>query len=297
MQMRRLIYPLALAALAVALVPAATATTSKTVAVSITRSAFVPKSVTVTFGDAVKWTNNDTIKHEVRCTKCPFTSPVLNPGDSFTHKFKTIGKFGINDPLHTKLKGMVSVIGGPKSVTLTATPTRFKYGGLTMLSGQISSAKSGHTVALLSEECGSGSFAQAATTTTTAGGTFSFTQTPVKNTAYKAKWSAAVSPTVNVYVRPRIKLAKIGSHKYRVKVKAATSFVGKHVVFQRRTASGTWTKVKRVTLKTSSTVGTTAATKATFRSKIHHHKKVRMLMKPSQAGPCYIGNHSNVIRS
>jgi plastocyanin len=296
MQMRRLIYPLALAALAVALVPAATATSSKTVAVSITRPGFVPKSVTVTFGDSVKWTNNDTIKHQVRCTKCPFTSPVLNPGDSFTHKFKTIGKYGITDPLHTKLKGTVSVIGGPKSVTLTATPTKFKYGVSTMLSGQISSGKSGHTVALLSEECGAGSFAQAGSTTTTTGGAFSFMQTPVKNTAYEAKWSGTTSPTVNVYVRPRIKLAKIGSHKYRVKVKAAASFVSKHVVFQRRTG-GTWVKVKRVTLKTSSTAGTTATTKATFRSRIHHHKKVRMLMKPSQAGPCYIGNHSNVIKT
>src|SRR5437867_9703 len=103
--MRKMLFAALLAALAVGLVPAATATTSKTVAVSITKNAFVPRAVTVNVGDTVKWTNADTQTHQVACGKCPFTSPVLNAGDTYSHMFKTKGKFAIRDPLHTKIKG------------------------------------------------------------------------------------------------------------------------------------------------------------------------------------------------
>jgi len=77
------------------------------------------------------------------------------------------------------------------------------------------------------------------------------------NTTYEAKWGTATSKAVKVKVRPRIRLAKIGSHKYSVRVKAAKPFAGKYVLFQKRTATGTWVKVKMVTLKSVSTIGTT----------------------------------------
>lgn len=295
--MRKTLFVGLLAALAVALVPAATATTAKTVSVSITRTAFVPKSVTIKVGDAVKWTNTDTVNHRVACTKCPFTSPVLKPGNTYTYTFTKAGKFAVHDPLHTKIKGTVTVQAGPKSVTLTVAPKAIKYLQSTTLSGHISPGKSGQHVVILGRECGQAAFSTVGTLTTGAGGAFTLTVTPKMKTVYQARWNTVMSTQVPVLVRPRIKLAHLTGHKYRVKVKAARSFVGKRVVFQKKTASGTWVKVKRVTLKTETTVGSTIISKATFKSRIRHGKKVRILLKSKQAAPCYLGNHSNTITS
>lgn len=294
--MRRLIYPLAIAAFAVVLVAAATATTSKTVAVSITNTGFVPKTVSILVGDSVKWTNTSTQNQQVTCAKCPFTSPVLSPGSSYTYTFKTAGKYPIDDPLHTNISGSVTATSGPRSLTLAASPRTVKYGGSTLLSGTISSGKSGQKVRILSEECGQSGFTHTATATTVTAGKYSITQKPSMNTAYQAKWSTA-SKTVSVHVRPSIDLRTVGKHRFRVRVKAAKAFIGKQVLFQKRTAAGRWVKVKRVKLKTAATVGATTTTKATFKSRIRQRKKVRILMKSGQVAPCYVGGHSNVIRS
>lgn len=292
--MQKVLCTALLAVLAVVIVPAATANTSTTSAVSITNAAFVPKSVTIQIGDSVRWTNNSTVTQQVSCAKCSFTSPVLNAGASYTYTFKTAGNFPITDPLHSKIKGTVIVNAGP-TVTLSATPAAVVFGGSTALSGKISSDKSPQSVEILGKDCGQTVFTHVATTTTSAG-KYSVTQAPTMNTAYEAKWATTTSAAITVHVRPRIALAKIAPHKFRVRVKAATSFVGKTVVFRKLTALG-WVQVKLVTLKTASIVGATTITKATFRSKIRPGRKVRITMPSSQAAPCYIGGRSNVIVS
>jgi plastocyanin len=294
--MRKTILAALLAALAVGLVPAATATTATTVAVSITRNAFVPKAVTINVGDSVKWTNKDTRRHQVSCSKCPFTSGVLNPGGSFTHTFKTAGKFAIVDPLHAKIKGSVTV-KATNEVSLVAKPRVIKYLQSTILSGTVGTGKSGEHVSILSKKCGETAYSRLTTLTTGTDGIYTLKQTPGMNTAYEAKWKTSTSKTRAVGVRPRIKFAKIGSHKYRVRVKAAQSFVGKRVVFQKLTAAMTWTRVKRVTLTKLAVFGSTDVSSKSFKVRIRHGKTVRMLLKPSQAAPCYLGNHSRSLKS
>lgn len=293
--MRKMILAALFAALAVGLLPAAASTTAKTVNVSITKNAFVPKSVTVNVGDSVKWTNSDTQNHQVSCAKCPFTSPVLKPNDTFTHVFHTAGKFTIRDPLHTKLKGTVTV-NASNSVTLFAKPKVVKYLSSTTLSGTVGSGKANENVVFLSKACGETTFSHITTQKTGTNGRFALKQTPTKNTVYQVKWNTA-SNEQSVRVRPRIKFAKIGSHKYRVRVKAAQSFVGKRVVFQKLSPAMNWVKVKRVKLKKLVTIGTTDVSSASFKVKIRHGKTVRMQMKSSQAAPCYISGHSRTLTS
>jgi plastocyanin len=294
--MRKTLFVGLLAALAVALVPAATATPAKTVAVSITRTAFMPKNLTINVGDAVKWTNKDTLKHQVACAKCPFTSPVLNAGGTYSYTFTKAGKFAVHDPLHTKIKGTITV-QAPKGVTLTATPGVTKYLQSTTLSGRISSGRSGQHVVILERGCGQTGFSTVETVTTSTNGTFSLSDIPKLKTEFKAKWNTVTSTLTQVLVRPRLRLAHLTGHKFRVKVKAARSFVGTRVIFQKKTATGSWVKVKRVTLKTQTIAGFTITSKSNFKSKIRHGKKVRILLKSKQAAPCYLGNHSNTVRS
>ncbi len=263
--MRKNLILLPLVAIAIAITPAATADTAATVAVSITKAAFVPKNATATVNDTVKWTNNDTATHQVVCQKCPFTSPIKAAGPS---------------------------------VTLAAKPATVTYGAATTLSGKVSNNAAGEKVVVLGQECGKPVFSSIGTVNTIGGGKFSTTAMPAKNTTYQAKWKMSTSPNVAVKVRPLVRLAKLASHKYRARVRAAESFNGKLVVFQRwSTAKRTWVKVRAVVLKSIGTVGTTQISGRTFRSTVRAGLKVRILLRTSQVAPCYVGGTSNVIKS
>jgi len=288
---------LLLAALTVALVAAATAASATTTVVSITAKGFIPKNVSITAGDTVKWINNDTKSEQVKCKKCSFTSPVLAPAGTHSYTFKTVGKFAITDPLNNKFKGTVTVKAPSPSVTLTAKPRTVKYLAATTLSGAYSSKQANQNVVVVGKACGAKTFTKITTTKTGTGGTFSVKQAPTMNTAYQAKIVTATSLPVTVKVQPTIQLTKIGRHKFRVLVNAAQSFVGKTVLFQRRKATGRWVTVKKVTLKTAATSGATTISKKSFKSGIHRGRRVRITMTLRQTAPCYAPSRSNVIRS
>jgi plastocyanin len=78
--------------------------------VSITRTAFRPASVTVVAGEAVTWTNNDTVSHQVVANDGSFSSPVLAGKQSFSHVFRTGGSFTYHDGVRSGLRGTVAVI-------------------------------------------------------------------------------------------------------------------------------------------------------------------------------------------
>ena len=287
---------LLLAVLAAALAAVAPATSATTTVVSITGAGFVPKNLSVTAGDTVKWVNNNTKNEQVACAKCVFTSPVLTPTSSYSFTFKTAGKFTITDPLHNKTKGTVTVNAPAPGFSLKASPRTLKYLANTTLSGTIPSKQSNQHVVLLGKACGAAVFTNVTTAKTGTGGTFSVTRAPTMNTAYEAKAGTATSPPLQVNVQPGIQLAKAGKHKFRVLVNAASSFVGKSVLFQRK-AGGRWASVKKVTLKTATTSGPTTISKKTFTSTIRHGHRVRITMTLHQTAPCYAGSSSNAIRS
>jgi plastocyanin len=81
---------------------AAVAVQNKTVAVAITKVGFVPKQVSIQTGDAVKWTNNDTVNHQVVSQAAGLASPILKPDDTFTFTFEKAGRFTVVDALDSK---------------------------------------------------------------------------------------------------------------------------------------------------------------------------------------------------
>jgi plastocyanin len=288
---------LLLAAVSSALVGASTAISATTTTVSITAAGFVPKNVTVTQGDTVKWVNNDTKNQQVACATCKFTSPVLKPTDSYSYTFNTVGKFNITDPLSNKIKGVVTVKAPGATVSLTAKPGTVKYLAATTLSGTYSTQQANQSVTLLGKACGAKAFTKITTAKTGTGGTFSITDKPTMNTAYQAKVGTVTSKNVTVKVQPTIQLTKLGHRKFSVAVSAATTFAGKQVLFQKRTSNGHFLTVKKVTLSATTTSGTTTVTSKTFKSRIRHHRRVRVSMPLSQTAPCYAASHSNLVRS
>jgi len=82
--------PSVLAALAVALVPASGAATTRTV--TIGGGGFSPRTISIVAGDTVVWRNGDSHNHQVVASNGAFASPVLRPGKAYAFTFTTAGR-------------------------------------------------------------------------------------------------------------------------------------------------------------------------------------------------------------
>jgi plastocyanin len=282
--------------------PAATA--SKTV--RITHAGYQPTSVSITVGDAVVFTNSDTVAHTVRFNPttgihCSRATPlVLQPGQSATCTFQSAGKFNFSDPAQKgKIwRGTVTVAKAPL-VSLAVTPKVVVYGRQVTLSGTLASQQAGESLQLLAQQCGEAAPTPLATLTTTTAGAFSYQAQPLKQTVYTVKFKNFTGSAATVKVRPRLRLVKLAPHRYSLRVFAAQSFAGKYATFQRyRSALRRWVKVKRVFLRANRTgVAPTVITSAKFRSRIKAGLRVRVVLGQTQVGSCYLAGRSNTIRS
>ncbi len=296
----------ALAALSLVIAAPASA---NTVTMAITKSGYVPKTVSIAAGDAVTFANQDTVAHQVAIKgKAAFTCTtglVLQPGQSTTCTFPTAGTYSVSDPNHkgAAFKGTITVAGAPApAISLQSVPRVVTYGGSVTLSGQLSNGQTGQTLTVLAMECGSTAFKQVTTTMTTANGAYTVSVRPVKNTTYQLRLRNSRSAGVLVKVRPKLALRKLSRGRYSVKALAAESFAGKAVLFQRYVRlTGRWITVKTVLLKAGPTVALpinpTTVSQAVFRARVKARLRVRAIMTQAQAGSCYVAGRSNVILS
>ena len=284
----------ALAATAILLVPSAL---SATRTVDITAAGFTPDRLTIDFGDTVIWTNKDTSNHQVLADQSAFpSSPVLAPGQSYSHTFARSGNFRYTDPLNRSRRGTIVVRTG---VSVAAAPLQVIYGQATSLSGRVSSAASGETVTIDAMECGKTTFARVASATSGANGAWSLAAKPTLNTTYRAQWRNATSAQVVAKVAPAVRLRRVRRGQFSASVTGAQSFVGKYVVLQRfATRARSWKTVKRVTLRTAKAgVAPTVTTSAGFRSRVAPRTRLRLLLIQSQAGTCYAPGRSAAVRA
>lgn len=281
---------------------------AKTVTVTITPNGYVPNSVTIDAGDTVQFINSDTVAHQVAfksvagvtCTRNPL---VLQPGQTASCTFRTAGKYDYSDPnvRGNTFRGTVTVGPGQPpgalSVALSARPLVVVYGGVTALTGSISTKKQGEAVQIFAQRCGQAAATTIGTVTTATAGAFAFQTKPLDRTIYTARAKNATSNAVTVNVRPRLRLAKLAPSRYRVRVFAATSFAGKVAIFQRYNAAlRRWVKVKLVVLRPSTAgIAPTVVSVSTFRARIKPRVRVRVVLPRTQTGPCYVAGRSNAI--
>ncbi|MFI9383778.1 plastocyanin/azurin family copper-binding protein [Kutzneria sp. NPDC052558] len=100
---------------------------SAAIAVDIKNYAFTPASITVSPGDTVTWTNEDTAPHTVTVTSGPvkFASPTLQQGQTFSYTFTQAGTYSYYCAVHPDMKATVTVQGAtppPPTSTTTAPP-------------------------------------------------------------------------------------------------------------------------------------------------------------------------------
>ncbi len=300
--MRKILLLAAVTALVVAVGTAA----AKTVTVTITKNGFVPSSAALVQGDTLQFTNNDTVAHQVTFkpttgVTCSPTPLVLQPGASGSCTFRSTGNFAYSDP-NTRgntFRGTVRVAAATASLSVSAKPLLVTYGASAVLTGTLSSQQAGDNVDVLAQPCGSPSATKTATVQTTTGGAYSATVKPLLKTAYTTKSKALTSSVVTVRVRPRLRLVRVASHRYSLRVLAAKSFAGKYASFQRY--NGTlrrWVAVRSVRLRANSTgVAPTVVTSSSFRSSVRGGLRVRATLGQTQVGSCYAPGLSNTIRS
>lgn len=77
--------------------------------VTIDNLAFSPSSVTISTGDSVNWTNNDSFSHTVTSDTGAFDSGTLAPGDTFALEFTTAGTYEYHCSLHPSMTGTITV--------------------------------------------------------------------------------------------------------------------------------------------------------------------------------------------
>ena len=294
-----------LLALATALVVIGTAT-AKTVTVTITKNGFIPKSTAIVPNDVVQFTNSDTVAHQVTfksptgvtCSPSPL---VLQPGSSGSCTFKSSGTFTYSDPnmRGNTFRGTITVAAASGSLSISAKPLLITYGSQTVLAGKLPSPVVGENVDVFAQSCGTPAATKTTTVQTTAGGAYTATVKPVMRTAYTTKSKAMTSSVISVRVRPRLRLARVASHRYKLRVFATRSFAGKYASFQRYNGTlGRWVALKRVLLKANSTgVAPTVITSRSFRSSVRAGVRVRAILGQTQVGTCHAPGLSNTVRS
>ena len=84
--------------------------------VAIQGFAFNPPAITVSVGDTVTWTNQDSVPHDVASDPHPthtdlpgLRSGTLNPGQSYSFTFDKAGTWSYHCHLHPTMKGAVTV--------------------------------------------------------------------------------------------------------------------------------------------------------------------------------------------
>jgi plastocyanin len=219
-----------------------------TVTVQIKSTAFSPRSITINHGSSVTWKNVDTKNHQVVANDGSFASPIIGPGKTYTHTFTAAGTFRYHDALHPSLTGTIKVKGPPPSVTFALSQPIVVYGTAIVLSGQISSHRSGQNVQLTAQPYGQPSPLVLVTVVTGTNGTFAFQTVPKLYTTYVAHWGKISSVPIIAQVMPKVTLRPGGNGYMRAQVTGPHSFWHRHVFLQRLSRFGQWVNVASLTL-------------------------------------------------
>jgi hypothetical protein len=243
--------------------------------------------VEINSGDSVKWTNVDTVNHQVVSDRGLFASSILRPGQSYTRQFNQGGTYRYHDGLKPTSKGTVIVKGPPPSVSIGASTPIVTFGNGITLSGVVSSLQPNETVQVYAQPFGQVSFALVATVLSGTGGAWSYATKPEVLTLYKARWGNRESIVATIGVAPSISFRRIGAW-FVVKTVGARKFARRSVQVQRLNSFGQWVTLKRIVLNSSGA--------QRFKVKLPKGlNRLRIAMSVNQAGAGYLGAFSKTI--
>jgi Icc protein len=77
--------------------------------IDVEQFAFMPPKLTIQRGTSVTWRNKDETPHNIVASDHSFTSPAIDGGESYTHKFDKPGTYGYFCRLHPQMVGSIVV--------------------------------------------------------------------------------------------------------------------------------------------------------------------------------------------
>jgi hypothetical protein len=184
------------------------------------------------------------------------------------------------------------------TVSLRASRKTVLYGAFTRLSGTISSGQAGQQVQIVVRRAGT-TGSSTINTVTTKGGAFNVEVQPTVQTTYQATMGGVASGSMTVYVRPRLRLGRVGAKTVSLRVHEAGSLAGRFALVQYWSAPRhRWrTLVARVQLRSTGLgIRPTVVSSATFKvGKLKAGTKIRAFLSSGQAGSGYLSGTSNTI--
>jgi len=271
---------------------------AKTFTVGITAAGFGQEELAIGVGDTVTWENRDSSDHQVVSRQAGFSSTVLQPGQTFSYTFTHAGRFQVSDPVPKKTQRMTVTVGSPSiSVSLLAVSSQVVYGGSVSLTGAAAGGRSGDQVVIWALSCGATSPVKVTSLSAAAGGAFTATVKPLRNTKYTAEVGTSWSQPAAVAVKPRLTLRPVARGRVAVTVRGSTSFSGRAVVLKRwNAATKKWLNIRSALLvKAAGGTPPTVLSKASFAAPVQPGTRLRVSISPFQAGGCYRTALSNVV--
>jgi hypothetical protein len=200
-----------------------------------------------------------------------------------TYHYRILASNGVGT-----VAGADATFATPPAVTLTQGDYRVVAGNFVRLSGTVTGAGAGVTVAVMAQQFGAPSYTQLTTVLTGGNGSWSYNAQPQIQTSYQASANGGTSTSGTVGVQPAVSLARITRARFLTRVTAAGSFAGKQVKFQRE-SGGRWVTVSQKRLN--------AASAAIFPATLlpHGTSTIRVAISVNQAGPGYLGGISRTL--
>jgi hypothetical protein len=185
---------------------------------------------------------------------------------------------------------------GPEATaapTLAASTSTVGSGAQVALSGTAGSAAAGRTVYVEAKECGNSFFRVVTAARTAPGGSWTAAAPVATTTTFRARVGRAYSNGVVVRKRAVVSLAKRQhSRVFVASVHSGWVFEGKPIRLERYTTSG-WKLVGQKKLEQNAVWGETYAMFRITRTGL----RLRAVVPPSSARPCFLPAVSSIIRS
>jgi plastocyanin len=282
--MRKLVV---LTLLAFGLVAAAPAVADD-VTVSIGPSGFPPQ-ISIQNGDSVTWKNDDTVNRQIVADDGSWQSPVIAPGQTWSHIFVRGGTFTYHGAFKPAQHGTVQVAAtratlmrtNVQTVTITRT-VRIK--------GQISKlGATGEQVTIQARPRGTTGWSDVAQVATK-NQFFVATLKPRRTTVYRAVWHNVPSNAHTVFVKPLVRIKQLGRTRIEVGVHADVRLAGHRVLLQRfNKRTHRWSSFTSVRLRHVKANRTEYDSTGSIRLLLPHGVIIRALITRAQAGPFMYG--------
>lgn len=258
------------------------------VTASISTSGF-PNVISIHNGDSVTWKNNDTVNRQIVGDDGTWQSPVLAPGQSWSHIFVEGGTYTYHGAFKTDQKGTVQV----DSSRTTLLRTNFQTVTITrtiQIKGQVSKlGATGEAVTIQARPFGTSTWTDVAHVSTK-NQFFVATVKPRRTTAYRAVWENVPSGEHVVHVKPLVRIKQVGRSVLAVGVRADVKLVGRKVLLQRfNKRTHRWHSFSSLRLRHFKASRTLYNSLGSRRMTLPHGTIVRALITRAQAGPYMYG--------